>query len=177
MAGENNRKQPLLLPVVARDTFVKGLGRMRVRILDRFTVEDAQGRELDIGELITYVNDALLLCPSMLLNNAVEWTHVNNDSFDVSLRHGPLKVTGRVFIDERGAITDFSTNDRFCTHPAKPKAGFIRTRWSTPIEGWSHHNGRPFPSFGRAVWHLPEGEFTYAELVARPETHKSNIKP
>jgi Family of unknown function (DUF6544) len=76
------------VPVVARDTFVKGFGRMRVKLFDRVTVEDARGRELDIGELITYVNDALLLCPSMLLNDAVEWTAVDNDSFDVSLRQG-----------------------------------------------------------------------------------------
>ena len=49
-----------LLSVVGRDTR-KGRGRMLIRLLDLITVEDAKGEEYDIGELVTYLNDAVRL--------------------------------------------------------------------------------------------------------------------
>ena len=56
-----------VLPVYGRDTYVGGHGRMVIRPLDLFTVVDARGPEFDMGELVTYLNDAVLLAPSMLL--------------------------------------------------------------------------------------------------------------
>ncbi len=56
-----------VLPVYGRDLFVGGRGRLVIRPLDLFTVVDARGPEFDAGELVTYLNDAVLLAPSMLL--------------------------------------------------------------------------------------------------------------
>jgi hypothetical protein len=39
----------------------------------------------------------------------------------------------------------------------------VRARWSTPVAGWTA-GGQPRPLGARAVWHLPDGPFTYAEL-------------
>ena len=56
-----------ILPIVARDSYVDHHGRMLVKLVDLFTLADGMGEEYDIGELVTYLNDAVLVAPSMLL--------------------------------------------------------------------------------------------------------------
>ncbi len=78
-----------LLPVVGRDTYVDGRGRMLIRLLDLVTMEDGRGEEYNTGELVTYLNDAVLIAPSMLLAPEISWAAADDSSFDVSLAdHG-----------------------------------------------------------------------------------------
>ncbi len=95
-----------IVPVLARDTYVGGKGRMLVRPLDLVTAVDGTGEEFDIGELVTYLNDMVLLAPSMLLASEVSWDAVDRRSFDIALADRGRTVAGRVFVDDRGAPTD-----------------------------------------------------------------------
>ena len=165
-----------LLPVLARDTYVHGRGRMRVRLLDLFTIEDGTGEEYDTGELVTYLNDAVLIGPSMLLVPEISWAPADASSFDVSLTDHGRTVTARVIVDETGAPRDFSTTDRFCYNPDEPKK-LVRARWSTPIAGWEIVDGRPRPTGGQAVWHLPRGPFAYADFHLIPGSLVFNVQP
>jgi hypothetical protein len=159
------------VPVHGRDVYAHGRGRMLVRVLDLFTVEDARGPELDVGELVTYLNDAVLLAPSMLLAPGVTWGAVDDGSFDVSIADRGTTVSARVSIDGEGAVRDFSTTDRFFM-------GKERTRWTTPCDGWQRvEGGRALPTGGRAIWHFPQGPFTYAELRIRPGDVEFNVPP
>ncbi|HET6918284.1 MAG TPA: DUF6544 family protein [Jiangellaceae bacterium] len=72
-----------VVPLVGSDTYLDGHGRMLGKLLDRIVVADGQGSEFDVGELTTYLNDAILLAPSMLLGPATSWLAVNDGSFDV----------------------------------------------------------------------------------------------
>ena len=158
------------VPMVGRDSYVRGHGRMRGKLLGIVTVADGQGPKFDIGELSTYLNDAVLLAPSMLLTTGVTWAAVDNTSFDVSLTDAGRTATARVFLDERGAPRDFSTSDRFAALPG----GLVRAEWTTPVSGWTTVDGRSMPTRGAAVWHLPEGEFTYAEFTFEPDSIEYN---
>lgn len=165
-----------LVPVLARDTYVDGHGRMLVRALDLFTVADGRGEEFDIGELVTYLNDAVLIAPSMLLAPAVTFSPAASDSFDLALVDRGHRVTARVLVDEHGRPLDFSTTDRFCVDPDDPKR-LLRMRWTTPIEGWGEIDGRELPIRAQAVWHLPAGDFVYADFSSLPETLAFNVPP
>jgi hypothetical protein len=165
-----------LLPVLARDTYVEGHGRMLIRLLDLVTVGDGTGAEFDVGELVTYLNDGIMMAPSMLLVPEVRWSPVDASSFDVTLTDRGRTVTARVFVDERGAPTDFSTTDRFAADP-KDSRKLVRTRWTTPIEGWQEVGGRRLWTRGRAIWHMPEGEFAYADFTPVPGTFALNVRP
>ncbi len=57
-----------VLPVTVRDTYLAGRGRMRAKVFDLFKMVDGKGLELDLGELVTYLNDAILMAPSLLLD-------------------------------------------------------------------------------------------------------------
>ncbi|MCU9953517.1 hypothetical protein OEJ37_09110 [Burkholderia sp. BKH01] len=165
-----------MLPVVARDTYVEGRGRMLVKLFDLFTLADGTGTEYDIGELVTYLNDAVLVAPSMLLVPEISWSPVDSESFDLTLTDHGRTVSARVFVDANGAPTDFSTADRFCYNPEQPRQ-LMRARWSTPVAGWTMVDGRRLPTAAQAVWHLPDGPFAYADFRLVPGTLAFNVPP
>jgi len=57
------------------------------------------------------------------------------------------------------------------------KGQLVRGRWTTPIEGWQEIDGRSLPTRGRAVWHMPEGEFAYADFALVPGALAFNVRP
>jgi hypothetical protein len=162
-----------VLRMTGRDAYVQGKGRMHGTLAGLVTVADSAGPETSVSELVTYLNDAVLLAPSMLLELPVTWAPVDDDSFEVTLEDSGHRVTARVFLDERGAPVDFSTEDRWCALPD----GLVRARWSTPVRGWRRVNGRWLPSAGSAIWHLPEGPFRYAEFRFAPAAIRYNVAP
>jgi hypothetical protein len=165
-----------LVPVVGRDTYIQGHGRMLIKLLDLFTIEDGAGTEYDFGEQVTYLNDAVLLAPSMLLVPEVSWAAAGANAFDVSLTDYGRTVTARVTVDENGAPREFSTMDRFCYNPDAPNK-LMRAQWTTPVAGWNVDCGRPHPTSAQAVWNLPSGPFAYAEFQLVPRSLVFNVQP
>lgn len=166
-----------VLPVVGRDLYIHRHGRMLIRPLDLFTLQDAKGPELDTGELVTWLNDAVFFAPSMLLTPNVTWTEVDDRSFDVTLHDHDLAVKARIFVDERGAPSDFETTDRFLEDPYDPQRRLVRCKWTTPVDGFTEVARRPTLTAGRAIWHLPQGPYSYAELRVLPGSVAFNLLP
>jgi hypothetical protein len=162
-----------LVPMVGVDTYLNGHGRMLGKLLRVVTVADGKGDEFDIGELTTYLNDAVLLAPTFLLRPAVTWPEVDDDSFDVTLNDAGRSVTGRVFLDERGAPLDFNSTDRFAAVPG----GLVRAEWHTPVSEWTTQGGRVWPGPFSAVWHLPDGQLPYIEGRLEPAGVSFNSAP
>lgn len=162
-----------VLPMFGSDTYVAGRGHMSGKLLNVLKVVDGSGREFDLGELVTYLNDACLLAPSMLLNDNVRFAPVDAGSFDVTLSDAGNEVTARVRVGADGRLVDFSTTDRWYAGPD----GLVHARWTTPIEGWITNGDRRLPSRGRAIWHLETGEFEYACGRFQPGTLEFNVPP
>jgi hypothetical protein len=166
-----------ILPVIGRDTYANGHGRMLIRPLDLFTIGDGTGEAYDIGELVTYLNDGIMIAPSMLLVPDVRWSEVDARSFDVSITDHGRTVKARVFVDERGAPVDFETTDRFYADP-KDASKVSRCRWTTPLEGFQEAGGeRLLPTRGQATWHPAEGDLTYADLSFDAASLAFNVAP
>jgi hypothetical protein len=166
-----------LLPTAVRDTYVDGHGRMLAKVFDVFRVADGQGEELDLGELVTYLNDAIFFAPAMLLGPSTVWTAIDDSSFGVSLADRGHTVTARVDLDARGAPRDFSTIDRFVADPYTKGHPMIRGRWTTPVEDWSVTDHRPHVTRGHAQWHLAGGAFEYADFSVLPESLAYDVPP
>ena len=153
-----------VLPMLARDTYVDGHGRMLVRALDLVTIIDGKGPEFDISELVTYLDDAVMFAPSMLLGANARFTQIDDRSFDVALTDRDITVTGRVLVDERGAPVDFHTTDRFV---GDSKHGWKRAQWTTPVLDFIEIDGRRVVSAVQAVWILPSGPLAYVDVSLR----------
>jgi hypothetical protein len=166
-----------VLPTVVRDTYVNGRGRMLAKVLDLFRVADASGDELDIGELVTYLNDAILYAPTMILRPHTQWIAVGEECFDVKLTDRGRTVTARVLVDPRGAPYEFSTRDRFVNDPYKKGHPLVRALWTTPVSDWISHAGRVVPTRGSAIWHLAGSTFEYARFELIRDALAYNVDP
>jgi hypothetical protein len=166
-----------VLPTYVRDLYVEGGGHMIGKLFDKLAIVDDESEKVTVGELVTYVNDALMFAPSMLLRSSTIWTPVDDSSFEVTASDHGTTVTARAFIDASGAMRDFETTDRFGEDPADRKAGLVRTRWTTPVDGWTIVSGRPRPTEARAVWHYPSGDFCYVELTTDKMDLAFNLPP
>lgn len=164
-----------IVPLYVRDLYLRGRGHMLGRVFDAFSVADDSSDKIAIGELVTFLNDAILFAPSMLLGTAV-WRDVDDSCFEVALADYGRTVTARVFVDERGAATDFYTDDRYGEDPDRPGV-MVRTPWSTPVRGWARAEGRPVATGGKAVWHFPAGDFTYADFHFAPADIEFDVAP
>jgi hypothetical protein len=164
------------LPVYIRDTYVSGHGRMLGKLLDTFKIVDEASFKIDTGELVTYLNDAILFAPSMLLDSRTKWTGVDDDSFDVALTDGDRTVHARVFLDARGAPVDFSTTDRYGTDPALP-GELVQARWSTPMDDFQEVGGRRIPTRGKAIWHFASGDLPYADFRFDGDSIEFDVRP
>ena len=162
-----------VLPMHGRDAYADGRGRLLAKLAGLVTVADSAGPETDLSELVTYLNDAVFWAPSMLLVPAVRWVAADDRCFDITLEDSGHQVTARVFLDERGAPVDFSTEDRWATLPG----GLARMRWSTPVRGWTEVNGRWQATRGAAIWHMPDGPFCYAVFRFPPGAVSYNVPP
>ena len=151
-----------VVPMWGWDTYRFGAGRMHGKLLDLVTVADGSGPEFDASELVTWLNDAVLLAPGMLLTPRVAWDSATDDNgFRVSVSDAGRTVGAEVLLGPDGRPRDFRTGDRYADLPGGP----VRVPWSTPIPGWDVVDGRPRQVGGAAVWQLPAGEFRYAELT------------
>lgn len=179
-----------VVPVLFRDIYSEGHGRVLGRVADSLSVVDASQDEVTLGELAAFTGDALLLAPSMLLGPATRWSDVDGSTFDVELHDQGWVHRARVSVDDRGAVTEVSTLDR--AFPTKPESSlgvqpigrprpvptvWTRARWCLRVKGWGSAEGRRFAHRTEAVWDFTAssgsrpaggpalaGEFRYAEL-------------
>ncbi len=165
-----------IVPIYVRDTYFRGQGHMQGKALDTFAVADDESDEISIGECVTYLNDAVLMAPSMLLVPAVSWAAAGDDAFDLALTDCGRTVRARVFVASDGAVTDFSTSDRFYASPGS-KEPPARAEWRTPIDGWQEHDGRKLPTSAHAAWMLASGPLTYIEIAFAPAALELNVAP
>jgi hypothetical protein len=150
-----------VVPMWGWDTYRGGRGRMLGKALGLVPVADGSGPEFDTSELVTWLNDAVLMAPGMLLHDRIGWAAASDDSFQVSVTDAGNTVSAEVFLDEKGRPRDFRTDDRYADLPG----GLVRAPWSTPVAGWTVVDGRPRGTGGTAVWHLPDGEYSYGEMA------------
>jgi hypothetical protein len=155
------------VPMFGIDRYEDRAGHMDGKLLGLVSVAHGEGREFDLGELVTWVNDAALLAPAMLLGRRIEWKSVDERSFDVVVTDGPNVVSARLVLDDDDRLVDFITDDRWYAGVDPPR----RTRWHTPIDGWTTApDGRLFPGHCTATWQLPEGDLAYVRGTFDPAT-------
>lgn len=164
-----------VLPMTGWDTYLHGHGQMHGKLLGLVTVANGTGPEYDLSELVTWLNDAVLLAPSMLLNSAsTTWTAAgDDDTFDVAVTDAGHRVQARITLDAHGRPRSFSTTDRWAALPE----GLAQAQWITPVSGWQVIDGRALPTGGDAVWQLPDSPFHYAHIDIPADAIDYDIAP
>jgi hypothetical protein len=149
------------LPVaVLHDFSTEGAG-MKVRLAGMFNVVELSGPDATRTETVTILNDLAFYAPSRLIDPRLAWTAIDDTRARVAFTLGPNTVLAELVFNAAGELVDFISDDRGMLE----KDGTLRfLRWSTPLQSYRDFGGWHLASGGDAIWHLPEGPFTYARM-------------
>ena len=123
-------------------------------------VVNASGTDLASSGLVTLFNDMCLLAPATLIDKRIRWVPVDNLTAIGSIEDNGRAVSATLHFNQDGELTNFVTNDRYMESGGR----FQKVTWSTPVSHYRDFNGIWLLSHGASVWHLEEGDFTYAEF-------------
>jgi hypothetical protein len=149
------------LPVAVLHDFNRDRASMQVRLAGLFNVVDISGPDLTRAETVTILNDLCFFAPSRLADPALTWEPVDANHARVIYMLGPNTVSAELVFNVAGELVDFASDDRGMLQ----KDGSLRSfRWTTPLGDYLDFGGWRLASQGDAIWHLPEGPFTYGKM-------------
>lgn len=149
------------LPVDVYHAFAHGSASMRARVLSLIPVVDERGPELTRAETVTLFNDLCLLAPAALIDSAVEWEAIDENSVRARYTLGENTISAVLEFNDAGELVDFVSDDRSQTADG---GRLIPLRFSTPVREYVTFGDRRLMTRGEGRWHPPEGAFTYIEL-------------
>ena len=164
-----------VVPLVERDTYVRGHGAMRIGLFRYLPVVESENAEIARAELSSYLSEALMFLPGALRSRAIVFRQVDASSFHVQLSDRHLTVGYTVMVDDRGAIRWLTTGDRYMRDPFAKGRPWVPRRWSGTVRDWRPVHGRRIPTRVTATWNLPEGDFPYADLLIDPSSVAFNL--
>jgi hypothetical protein len=142
----------------AKDQYQVRRGHMFGKLLGLFTVFDMRGEALDQATMIRYLNEVMWF-PTAYLGPNMAWEEIDDQTAGVAFSDQGKRVSATLHFDDQGRLTNFRAN-RFRETGGK----FSLDPWSTPMTGYGRLSGLMLPTQGKAVWHLPGGDLSYAEL-------------
>jgi len=141
--------------------FDKDDARMKIRLLDIFTVVDENGESMRKAETVTFFNDMVVMAPQTLISEKIHWEAIDDFNVKATFTHNNISIDAILVFDEQGRLVNFISEDRL----AMNNDGVTESvPWSTPISEYQEINGLTLPKYGEAVWHYDDGDFTYITL-------------
>ncbi|MCA0388042.1 MAG: hypothetical protein LCH52_06055 [Bacteroidetes bacterium] len=143
------------LTVPGYHKYSKGKAYMDVRLFGFFTVMGAEGDIMNKAETVTLFNDMCLMAPASLIDGRIKWEETDSLSTKATFTNGNITISATLYFNSEGQLTNFVSDDRYAISDMKSY------RFSTPVQEYKKINGVNVLSRGEAVWHYPDGEFTY----------------
>ncbi len=131
---------------------------MQVKLLSLFPVVNLEGKEMFEGETVTLFNDMCLMAPATLIDNRIEWEAIDSISAKATFTNQGVSISAVLYFNEEGQLADFISDGRYAAADMK------QYRFSTPVRDYRDFNGYNIMSYGEAIWHYPDGKFTYGKF-------------
>lgn len=149
------------LPVSGYHSFRNGTAIMDIRLLSLFNVQYQAGKEMDIAETVTWFNDLCLFAPAGLIDKRIDWEAIDSLTSKATFKNNNITITAILNFNTEGELVNFVSDDRYqIVSETNRKA----VRFSTPVKNYVENNGRKYPSYGEAIWNLPEGDLVYGQF-------------
>jgi hypothetical protein len=146
------------LPTAGYHKYARDTAAMHIKLLSAVTVQKISSPELFKAETVTYLNDLCLFAPATLVDARFNWLEWDDLSATVQMENRGITVTATLHFNEKGELVNFISNDRWDVTQDRG------VRFSTPVTNYREYNGYRLPSYGEAIWHYPDGAFTYGEF-------------
>lgn len=149
------------LPVSGYHSFKNGVAIMDIRLLSLFKVQYQGGKEMDIAETVTWFNDLCLFAPAGLIDKRIQWKVIDSLSSKATFTNKHISISALLYFNNKGELINFVSDDRYRIASDMDRKV---VRFSTPVKNYVEHNGRRYPSYGEAIWSLPEGDLIYGQF-------------
>jgi hypothetical protein len=146
----------------------KATASMDIRLFGLFPIIKASGPAMNKTETVTLFNDMCLMAPATLIDLRIQWQLLDDKSAKAIFTNHGISVSATLFFDHEGRLVDFISEDR--TDVADMK----QYHWSTPVSAYEKNNGYNLLSEGDAVWHYPDGDFTYGKFHVKAISYNIN---
>lgn len=146
------------LPVPGYHRYADGKASMDIRAGGLKRVAYERGAAMDKTETVTLFNDMCLMAPATLIDPRISWEPIDHNSVRASFTNQGITISAVLYFNAEGALIDFISNDR-----TDISSGSNYT-FSTPVQQYQQINGHKVPTYGEAIWHYPEGAFTYGKF-------------
>lgn len=142
------------LSISVTDMFLRGHGRLRAKLLSLIKIADAQGPEVDQGELLRYLAETVWF-PTVWLSDQIQWEGIDARSAKATLSHAALTVAAVFQFDEEAQVNRV-TAERFREENGK----FVLRRWSGRLDNYREITGMRIPMNAEVTWCMDSGDFT-----------------
>ncbi|MES1204710.1 MAG: DUF6544 family protein [Pseudomonadota bacterium] len=144
-----------VLPVVGRDSYLGGHGRMLIKAAGLVTVVDGQGAKIDQGTMLRYLGE-IVWFPSAALAPYIRWEAIDDARATATMTHAGSSVSAVFTFDEQGRMVRLT---------AKRYSGAgndaVLENWEVPAHKWGRLDGILIPVEGSVVWKRAAGDFDY----------------
>jgi hypothetical protein len=145
-----------LLPARVVDAYREGSGMLRVRLWGVFTLVDVSGAEVDSGEMMRFLAEAIWYPTALVPNERLRWQAVDERSAIAVLRDGGREVAVKFCFDDEGLISHAEA-ERFRLEKGRSR----KVPWRADCSRYEVRDGLRIPLEARVAWCLPEGEMEY----------------
>jgi hypothetical protein len=151
------------IPVQGYHRYHQSTALMHVKAAAALPVAFAEGRPMTESETVTFFNDLCVLAPATLIDPSIGWTTLDAQTVRATFRNPGADVTIRAELtfDGTGELVDFVSDDRY---QIASDGTALKRRWSTPVGGYRSFGPARLPAHGEALWHAPDGAFSYIEV-------------
>lgn len=138
-----------------------GTATMQIKLFGLFPLVNLKGKELDKAETVTLLNDMCLLAPATLIDKQIRWETIDSTSVKAIFTNNGITISAVLYFNGQGQLVNFVSDDRYAVADMK------QYRFSTPVGAYSNFGGYNLPGYGEAVWHYPDGNFSYGRFKLR----------
>jgi hypothetical protein len=131
---------------------------MQVKLFGLVPVVDKKTGELNKAETVTLFNDLCLFAPGALIDANIQWQPVDDSSVKAIFTNGEITIEATLYFNAAGQLVNFVSDDRYNINAKN------QYRFSTPVNEYKIIDGYSLPTYGEAIWHYPEGKFTYGKF-------------
>jgi len=147
-----------LVPTRVVDAYEGGTGSLTATLYSTIPVADAErSAELDRGELMRYLAEAVWYPTALAPGNGVAWEPIHDRAARATIEDG----------DTAASLTFYFGEDDLVTRVVgeRPRllddGSYERTRWTGHWDDYEERAGVVVPTSGRVAWNLPSETRTY----------------
>ena len=146
------------LTVPGYHRYVGGKATMDIRLFGLIPIVKQSGNIMNKTETVTLFNDMCLMVPATLIDNRIKWEPIDSLTTKAIFTNQEISIAAILYFNEAGQLINFTSDDRTAISDMK------QYRFSTPVYGYRNINGINVMSGGEAIWHYPDGKFTYGKF-------------